>query len=197
MKNPMIIEICNGESVACDVYSRLLQDRIIFVGDIEEEGDGSTDLIVSQLIYLASKSEDKEIQMYINSPGGMVSNFLAIYDTMRYIKCPIRTVCFGEASSAAALILAAGTKGMRAGLPNSKVMIHLPAGGVTGDTNQIEVYAKEIARIKNNIIRLLSKHTGNSENKIANDIKQDFYMTSYEAKEYGLIDFVVEDTKEL
>ncbi len=198
MRNTLVIEPYGGDIFTFDIYSRLLKDRIIFLGDVNrEDEDGYLDSIVGQLIYLASVDSSKEIQVYINSSGGFVSNFFALYDTIRFIKPAVRTVCFGRAYSAAALILAAGNKGMRYALANSRVMLHLPSGGVCGDANQIENYSREVSRIKSTFVNLLSKHTGRSEDSILEDLKQDLYLTSYEAKEYGLIDHVINADKEL
>ncbi len=178
----------NGER-AYDIFSRLLKDRIIFVdGEID---DATADLVVAEILYLESENPDKDISMYINSPGGSVTAGLAIYDTMQYVKCDIQTICIGQACSMGALLLAGGTVGKRYSLPSSRIMIHQPSGGVRGQESDITVQAKELLRIKKLSIEFLADKTGKSYDQVAKDIERDFYMTADEAKEYGLIDKVM------
>ncbi len=178
----------NGER-AYDIFSRLLKDRIIFVDG--EINDATADLVVAEILYLESENPDKDISMYINSPGGSVTAGLAIYDTMQYVKCDIQTICIGQACSMGALLLAGGTVGKRYSLPSSRIMIHQPSGGVRGQESDITVQAKELLRIKKLSIEFLADKTGKSYDQIAQDIERDFYMTAEEAKEYGLIDKVM------
>ncbi len=178
----------NGER-AYDIFSRLLKDRIIFVDG--EINDATADLVVAEILYLESENPDKDISMYINSPGGSVTAGLAIYDTMQYVKCDIQTICIGQACSMGALLLAGGTVGKRYSLPSSRIMIHQPSGGVRGQESDITVQAKELLRIKKLSIEFLADKTGKSYDQIAQDIERDFYMTAEEAKEYGLIDRVM------
>ncbi len=186
---PHVIERTGNGERAYDIFSRLLKDRIIFVdGEID---DATADLIVAQILFLESENPDKDISMYINSPGGSVTAGLAIYDTMQYVKCDIQTICIGQACSMGALLLAGGTIGKRYSLPSSRIMIHQPSGGVHGQQSDITVQAKELMRIKKLSIEFLAEKTGKSYEQIANDIERDFYMTSNEAKEYGLIDKVM------
>ena len=178
----------NGER-EYDIYSRLLEDRIIFVdGQINDE---NADIIIAQLLFLESENPDKDISMYINSPGGVVTAGLAIYDTMHYVKCPVQTICVGQAASMGAILLAGGTKGKRFILPSSRVLIHQPSGGTEGQETDVAIAAKEIMRLKKLSIEYLARDTGNKEEKIAKDIERDFYMSAEEAKEYGIIDEVI------
>jgi ATP-dependent Clp protease protease subunit len=190
---PMVIEKTPYGERAYDIYSRLLKERIIFLGG--PVTDQVANSIIAQLLYLASKDPDKEIQFYINSPGGIVTAGLAIYDTMQYIKCPISTVCVGMAASMAATLLAAGTKGRRYALPNSEILLHQVMGGVSGEAIEIEITAKQIMKIKDKINRILAKHTGQPLEKIEKDTDRDFYLSAEEAKEYGLIDEVIQPKK--
>jgi len=197
---PTIIERWNqGAAVGYDIFSRLLKDRIIFVG-----GYGgavtidSADLIIAQLLYLEAEDPQKDIFLYINSPGGMVSAGLAVYDTMQYVKPAITTVCMGMAMSFGALLLAAGTKGKRFALPHARIMIHQPSlvgEGMTGTASDIDIETKELINTKNKLIEILSKHTGQSIEKIRNDSERNFYMSAEEAKNYGIIDEIVVSRK--
>lgn len=190
---PMVIEKTQYGERAYDIYSRLLKDRIIFLGG--PVTDQSANSIIAQMLFLASKDPEKEIQFYINSPGGMVTAGLAIYDTMQYIKCPVSTVCVGMAASMAATLLAAGTKGRRFALPNSEILLHQVMGGVTGEAIEIEITAKQIMKIKDKINKILAKHTGQPLEKIEKDTDRDFYLSAEEAKEYGIIDEVIQTKK--
>lgn len=197
---PTIIERWNqGAAVGYDIFSRLLKDRIIFVGGYE--GAVTTDsanLIIAQLLYLEAEDPEKEINLYINSPGGMVSAGLAVYDTMQYIRSPITTICMGMAMSFGALLLAAGTKGRRFALPHSRVMIHQPliyGGGLDGSVTDISIETKELIQTKEKLIKILAKHTGQTEEKIRQDSERNFYMSAEEAKSYGLIDEVIVSRK--
>ena len=190
---PTVIERSGNGERAYDLYSRLLKDRIIFVdGEIRDE---TADLIVAQILYLESENPDKDINMYINSPGDSVTAGLAIYDTMQYVKCDIQTICMGQAASMGAVLLAGGTIGKRCALPSSRVMIHQPWGGAQGQESDIAIQAKEIVRLKKLSIRYFSQQTGKSEDVIAADMERDFYMSAEEAKSYGIIDRIMERTK--
>jgi ATP-dependent Clp protease protease subunit len=190
---PMVIEKTPYGERAYDIYSRLLKERIIFLGG--PITDQVANSIIAQLLFLASKDPEKEIQFYINSPGGMVTAGLAIYDTMQYIKCPVSTVCVGMAASMAATLLAAGTKGKRYALPNAEILLHQVMGGVSGEAVEIEITAKQIMKIKDKINKILAKHTGQPLEKIEKDTDRDFYLTAEEAKDYGLIDEVIQPKK--
>lgn len=185
---PMVVEQTGRGERAYDIYSRLLKERIIFLGTAID--DTVANLVVAQLLFLDSEDPDKEIRLYINSPGGQVSSGLAIYDTMQLTKAPVATVCVGMAASMAAVILAGGRKGRRYALPNSRIMIHQPIGGVQGQAVDIEIEAKEILRLRENINELLAKHTGQPIERIARDTDRNFWMSPAEAKEYGLVDEV-------
>lgn len=190
---PTVIEKSQYGERAYDIYSRLLKERIIFlVGPIIDPVANS---IIAQMLFLASKDSEKDIQIYINTPGGSVTAGLAIYDTMQYVKCPISTVCVGLAASMGATLLAAGAKGKRFALPNAQVMMHQVAGGVTGEAVEIEITAKQIVKIKEKLNKILAKHTGQSLEKVERDTDRDFYLDAEEAKAYGLIDEVIK-TKE-
>ncbi|MGB9867376.1 MAG: ATP-dependent Clp endopeptidase proteolytic subunit ClpP [Bacillota bacterium] len=186
---PIVVEQTARGERAYDIYSRLLKDRIIFIGTAID--DAVANLVVAQLLFLEVEDPDKEISLYINSPGGSVTAGLAIYDTMRYIKPPVSTICVGIAASMAAVILAGGTKGRRFSLPNAKMMIHQPWGGVQGQATEIQIHAKEILRTRELLNRILSKHTGQPLEKIERDTERDFYMWPEEAKAYGLIDEIL------
>jgi len=186
---PIVIEQSARGERAYDIYSRLLKDRIIFIGSVID--DTFANLIIAQLLFLESESTEKEIFLYINSPGGMVTDGLAIYDTMQYVKSKITTICIGQAASMGAVLLAAGTKGRRFALPNSRIMIHQPLGGTQGQATDIDIQAKEILRIKRKLNEILSKHTGQPLEKIEKDSDRDFFMSSEEAKKYGIIDEVI------
>lgn len=182
----------NGEKYY-DLYSRLLKDRIIFVdGEIRDE---NADLVVAQLLFLESENPDKDINMYINSPGGSVTAGLAIYDTMQYVKCDIQTICMGQAASMGAILLAGGTKGKRHALPSSRVMIHQPWGGAQGQESDIAIQAKEIIRLKKLSIKYLAEATGKTIEQLASDMERDFYMSAEEAKEYGIVDNIMVSAK--
>lgn len=187
---PMVIEQDGRGERAFDIFSRLLKDRIIFLGTAIN--DEVANLIIAQMLYLESDDPDKEIFFYLNSPGGLVSSGLAIYDTMQYIKPPVCTVCMGQAASMGALLLGAGEKGRRIALPNSRILIHQPLGGFQGQATDIGIQAKEILRLKQDLNAILAKHTGQSMSKIEQDTDRDFFMTSEQAKNYGIIDEVIE-----
>jgi ATP-dependent Clp protease, protease subunit len=197
---PTIIERWNqGAAVGYDIFSRLLKDRIIFVGGYE--GTVTTDsanLIIAQLLFLEAEDPDKEINLYINSPGGMVTAGLAVYDTMQYIRCPITTICMGMAMSFGAVLLTAGTKGKRFALPHSRIMIHQPlisGGGISGQATEIEIEAKEIIDTKKRLNEIIAKHSGQSADKVSRDSERNFYLSAEEAKTYGLIDEVISRKK--
>lgn len=186
---PTVIEKTQAGERAYDIYSRLLKDRIIFLaGPID---DHVANTVVAQMLFLASKDPKKDIQLYINSPGGSVTAGLAIYDTMQFIKCDVSTVSIGMSASMGALILAAGAKGKRYALPNSEILLHQVMGGAKGQASEIEITAKQILRIKEAMNKILAKHTGQSLNKIAQDTDRDFYLSAEEAKEYGVVDEVI------
>ncbi len=186
---PMVVEQTNRGERAFDIYSRLLKDRIIFIGGPIE--DNVANLVIAQLLFLESEDPDKDINLYINSPGGVVYSGLAIYDTIQYIKADVSTICVGMAASMGALLLAAGTEGKRFALPNSRIMIHQPLGGAQGQASQIEIQAREILHLRSRINQILHKHTGQPLDKIDRDTDRDYYMSSDEAAEYGLIDGVL------
>lgn len=187
---PTVIEKGQYGERAYDIYSRLLKDRIIFLGT--PINDIVANSIIAQMLFLASQDPKKEIQLYINSPGGSVTDGLAIYDTMQYVKSPVSTVCVGAAASMSAVLLAGGEKGKRFALPNSQILLHQVMGGVSGQATEIEITAKQILKIKQRLNQILSKHTGQSLNKIEKDTDRDFYIDSKEAKEYGIIDKVIQ-----
>ncbi|NLP03207.1 MAG: ATP-dependent Clp endopeptidase proteolytic subunit ClpP [Fibrobacter sp.] len=186
---PMVIEQTGRGERSYDIYSRLLKERIIFLGsDID---DTTADLVMAQLIFLEYEDPEKDITIYINSPGGVVSSGLAIYDTMQYIKPDVSTICIGQAASMGAVLLAAGTKGKRFALPHSRVMLHQPIGGAGGQAADIAIHAKEIVRVKNNLNEIIQKHSGQDLEVIARDTDRNFYMSAEEAKAYGLIDEIL------
>lgn len=186
---PTVIEKTQQGERAYDIYSRLLKDRIVFLaGPIS---DAVANSVIAQMLFLASKDPQKDIKLYINTPGGVVTAGLAIYDTMQYVKCPISTVCIGIAGSMGAILLAAGNKGKRFALPNSQVLLHQVAGGVTGEAVEIEITAKQIVKIKERLNKILAKHTGQPLEKVEKDTDRDFYLSAEEAKDYGLIDEVI------
>jgi len=187
---PMVVESTNRGERAFDIYSRLLKDRIIFLGTPID--DQVANVVVAQLIFLAGEDPTKEISIYINSPGGEVYSGLAIYDTMQYIKCDIATFCVGMAASMSAVILMAGTKGKRAALPHSRVLIHQGSTGFRGAIPDVEIQARETLRIVNTLLEINAFHTGQTLERIRKDTERDYYMTSDEAKEYGIIDEVVQ-----
>ncbi len=187
---PIVIEQSSRGERAFDIYSRLLKDRIIFLGGGID--DNIADLVVAQLLFLESEDPEKDISIYINSPGGVVTAGMAIYDTMQYIKPDVSTICMGQAASMGALLLAAGAKGKRYALPNSRIMIHQPLGGAQGQASDIEIQAQEILRMKDMLNDILAHHTGQPIKRVKRDTDRDFFMSSKEAKEYGLIDEVVQ-----
>ena len=190
---PTVMERSGNGERAYDLYSRLLKDRIIFVdGEIRDE---NADLVVAQLLYLESENPDKDVNMYINSPGGSVTAGLAIYDTMQYIKCDVQTICIGQAASMGAILLAGGTVGKRYALPSSRVMIHQPWGGAQGQASDIAIQAKEIGRLKKLSIKYFSEQTGKPEDVVAGDMERDFYMDAEEAMEYGIIDHIMTNAR--
>ncbi len=191
---PMVIEqTSRGYERAYDIYSRLLKDRIIFIGTPVE--DYVANLVIAQMLFLQMEDVNKDIHVYINSPGGSVTSGLAIYDTMQFVKCDVETYCIGQASSMGALLLCAGTKGKRHTLPNSRIMIHQPWGGIQGAAEDISRHAKEILKMRDRINEILAKHTGQSLDKIQKDTDRDYFMSAEEAKEYGLIDDVIVQEK--
>lgn len=192
---PMIIERDSRGERAYDIYSRLLKDRIIILG--AALNDEVANLLIAQLLFLESEDPDKDINFYINSPGGLVTSGLAVYDTMQYINPDITTVCLGQATSMAAFLLAAGTKGKRYSLPNSRILIRQPMGSFRGQASDIEIHAKEIIRMKETLNRILARHTDRSYEQIQADTDRDYYMSSEEAKVYGLIDFVIRNRNDL
>mgnify|MGYP000854137338 CR=1 FL=1 len=186
---PMVVEQDGRGERAYDIYSRLLKDRIIFLGTVID--DNVANLVVAQMLYLEAENPDKEIFLYLNSPGGSVSAGLAIYDTMRYIKTPISTLCMGQAASMAAILLAAGEKKKRFALPHSRILIHQPLGGFQGQATDIDIQAREILRLKDELNRILSDLTGQPLSKIAKDTDRDYFMNSEQARDYGLIDDII------
>lgn len=186
---PYVVDQTGNGERSYDIYSRLLEDRIVFIsGEID---DASANTIVAQLIYLEAKNPEKDICVYINSPGGSVTAGMAIYDTMKYVKCDVSTICVGLAASMGAFLLAAGTKGKRFCLPNSEVMIHQPLGGAQGQASDIEITAKHIMRTKRKMIDMLSKNTGQPAKKVEKDVDRDYFMSADEAVEYGIVDKVI------
>ena len=192
---PMVIEQSSRGERAYDIYSRLLKDRIIFLGT--GMNDEVANLLIAQLLFLESEDPDKDINFYVNSPGGIVTAGLAVYDTMQYIKPDIATVCIGQAASMGALLLTAGTKGKRYSLPHSRILIHQPMVGFQGQASDIEIQAKEILRMKETLNQILVHHTGKDLSQIQNDTDRDFFMSGVEAKEYGIIDHVIENRDDL
>lgn len=190
---PYVIERSGNGERSYDIFSRLLKDRIIFVdGEIT---DATADLIVAQILYLESENPEKDISIYINSPGGSVTAGLAIYDTMQYVKCPIQTICLGQAASMGAFLLAGGSKGKRYSLPSARVMIHQPWGGVEGQETDIAIHAKEIIRLKELTIKHFAEHTEKSYDEVAKDMERDFFMTADDALAYGIVDKVMNGRK--
>ena len=186
---PTVIEQTHRGERAYDLYSRLLKDRIVFLGTPVD--DDVANIIVAQMLFLESEDPDKDINLYINSPGGSVTAGLAIYDTMQYVKCQVSTICMGQAASMGALLLGAGAKGKRYSLPHSRIMIHQPSGGFGGQASDVELHAKEILRLKAKLNEIMQKHTGQPLDRIEKDTDRDYFMGAGEAKEYGLIDEVV------
>lgn len=190
---PMVVEQTNRGERSYDIFSRLLKERIIFLG--EEVNDVSANLVVAQLLFLESEDPDKDIYLYINSPGGSITSGMAIYDTIQYIKPDVSTICIGMAASMGAFLLTAGAKGKRYALPNSEIMIHQPLGGFQGQATDIDIHAKRILKIKDTLNKILSERTGQSLEKIKHDVERDNFMSSEEAKEYGLIDGIMSSKK--
>ena len=186
---PMVVEQSNRGERAYDIYSRLLKDRIVFIGGPID--DNVANVVIAQLLFLESEDPDKDIHLYINSPGGVVTAGLAIYDTMQYIKPDVSTICLGQAASMGSLLLSAGAKGKRFALPNARIMIHQPLGGAQGQATDIQIQAKEILRLREIGNDILVKHTGQPLEKIQTDTERDFFMSSEQAKEYGIIDAVI------
>ncbi len=186
---PMVIEQTSRGERAYDIYSRLLKDRIIFLGTAIDDIVANT--VIAQLLFLEADDPDKDIYLYLNSPGGVVTSGLAIYDTMNYIKCPVSTICIGQAASMGALLLAAGTKGKRFSLPHARIMIHQPMGGFQGQATDIEIHAREILKLKETLNRILANHTGQPIEKIQTDTDRDFFMSGEDAKNYGIVDEVI------
>ncbi|MCX7858191.1 MAG: ATP-dependent Clp endopeptidase proteolytic subunit ClpP [Deltaproteobacteria bacterium] len=187
---PIVIEKDGRGERAYDIYSRLLKERIIFLGTPID--DQTANVVIAQLLFLESEDPEKDIYLYINSPGGYITSGLAIYDTMQYIKPHVSTICIGQAASMAAVLLAGGEKGKRYALPNSRILIHQPLGGFQGQATDIDIQAKEILRMKERINKILMKHTGQPFEKIASDTERDFYMSAEQALDYGIIDKIVE-----
>ena len=190
---PYVVEKTGNGERTYDIFSRLLKDRIVFIDG--EINDAMADLVVAQILFLESENPEKDISIYINSPGGAVTAGLAIYDTMKYVKCDIQTICMGQAASMAAILLAGGTKGKRYALPSSRVMIHQPRGGVEGQESDISILAKEIIRLKKLSIEYLANDTGKTVDQISTDIERDFYMSAKDALEYGIVDHVMPSRK--
>ena len=191
---PIVVEQTPRGERSYDIYSRLLKDRIIFLGT--QIDDATANTIIAQLLFLEATDPDKDIYIYINSPGGSVSSTIAIYDTIQYIKSDVSTICIGMAASGAALILASGAKGKRFALPNSRIMVHQPLGGAQGQVTDIEIQTRELKRIKDTINKILTHHTGQKFEKVEKDTDRDFYMTAQESKEYGLVDEVIKSREE-
>jgi ATP-dependent Clp protease, protease subunit len=192
---PIVIEMSGRGERAYDIYSRLLRDRIIILGTPID--DNVANLICAQLLFLESENPEKEINLYVNSPGGSVTAGMAIYDTMQYISAPVATLCMGQAASMAALLLAAGESGMRYALPNSRILIHQPMGGFQGQATDIDIQAREIIRLKETLNMILSKHTGADLKKIQKDTDRDYFMNAEEAQKYGVVDRVLSSRKEV
>ena len=186
---PMVVEQTNRGERSYDIFSRLLKDRIIFLG--EQVNDATASLVIAQLLYLEHEDPEKDIKLYINSPGGSVTAGLAIYDTMRYVKCDVSTMCVGLAASMGAFLLTAGTKGKRFALPNSQILIHQPLGGVQGQATDIKIHTEWLLKIKDNLNQALSDNTGQPLEKVQQDVERDYFMSADDAQEYGLIDKVM------
>ena len=191
---PIVVEQTSRGERSYDIYSRLLKDRIIFLG--EPIDDHISSLVIAQMLFLEAEDPDKDIFLYINSPGGVVTSGMAIYDTMQYIKPDVATICIGQAASMGSLLLAAGAKGKRSALPNSRIMIHQPSGGFQGQASDIEIHAREILKIRKRLNDIYVHHTGQSVEQIEKDIDRDFFMDSEEAVQYGLIDKVIKEEEE-
>ena len=191
---PMVVEKSSHGERAYDIYSRLLKERIIFIGTAID--DNVANLIIAQLLFLQSEDANKDINIYVNSPGGSVTAGLAIYDTMQFVKPDVNTYCLGQAASMGSLLLTAGTKGKRFALPYSRIMIHQPWGGMQGTASDISIHAQEILRMKEELTRLIARHAGQSYEKVLKDSDRDYFMSAHEAKAYGLIDEVIEVSKD-
>jgi ATP-dependent Clp protease protease subunit len=192
---PIVIEQTGRTERAYDIYSRLLKDRIIFIGTPID--DNVANIVIAQLLFLQSEDPEKDIHLYVNSPGGIVSSGLAIYDTMQYVKPDIATYCIGQAASMGALLLMAGARGKRYALPHSRMMIHQPIGGFQGQATDVEIQAKEILKTKDVLNKIIASHTGQDMEKVQADTERDFYMSGKEAKEYGIVDDVISSLKEV
>ena len=186
---PMVVEQSSRGERAYDIYSRLLKDRIVFLGTAIN--DDVANVVIAQLLFLEAEDPDKEINFYINSPGGLVTAGMAIYDTMQYIKSPVATLCMGQAASMGALLLTAGAPGKRFALPHARILIHQPLGGFQGQATDVEIQAREILRLREDLNEIMARHTGQSIERIHHDTERDFYMSGQQAKEYGLIDAVI------
>ncbi len=186
---PMVVEQTNRGERAYDIYSRLLKDRIIFLGGAID--DHLSNIIIAQMLFLESEDPEKDINLYINSPGGHVTAGMAVYDTMQYVKCPVSTLCFGQAASMGALLLAAGAEGKRFALPQSRILLHQPMGGFHGQATDIDIHAKEIIRMREELEKILVHHTKQTQDKIHEDTERDFFMSGEEARQYGVIDKVI------
>ncbi|MGB9893464.1 MAG: ATP-dependent Clp protease proteolytic subunit [Candidatus Saccharicenans sp.] len=191
---PFVIESDGRSERGYDIYSRLLKDRIIFLGT--EISDEVSNLVIAQLLYLEAEASDKDISIYINSPGGSITAGLAIYDTMQFITAPVTTICLGQAASMAAVLLAAGTSGKRFSLPNARIILHQPFGEFQGQASDLAIQAKEILRMRETLNKIIAKHTGQSLERIQTDVERDFIMTPVQAKEYGLIDQIISSRNE-
>ena len=187
---PMVIESSARGERAFDIYSRLLKDRIIFLGDAVE--DNVANLIIAQLLFLESEDPEKDIQLYINSPGGVVTSGLAIYDTIQYLRAPVSTICIGQAASMGAVLLAAGATGKRYALPNSRIMVHQGSGGFRGNTPDVEIQVREMLTLTDRLMKILGEHTGQEYDKVKKDAERDYFMSAEEAKEYNIVDRVIE-----
>ncbi|MFP4482438.1 MAG: ATP-dependent Clp endopeptidase proteolytic subunit ClpP [Thermovirgaceae bacterium] len=187
---PMVIEQTGRGERAYDIYSRLLKDRIIFIGEAID--DHLANLVVAQMLFLESEDPEKDVHVYINSPGGVITSGLAIYDTMQYIKCPVATICVGQAASMAAVLLAGGSDGKRVALPSARIMLHQPLGGTQGQAADIQIHAKEIMRMKERLHDILTHHTKQPRERIEKDTDRDFFMSAEEGVEYGIVDKVIE-----
>ena len=192
---PYVVEQTSKGERSYDIYSRLLKDRIIFLG--EEVNETTASLVVAQLLFLEAEDPEKDIQLYINSPGGVITSGMAIYDTMQYIKCDVSTICIGMAASMGAFLLSGGTKGKRFALPNAEIMIHQPSGGSQGQATEIDIAAKHILRMRERLNHMMAENTGKDYETIAADTERDNWKTAQEAKEYGLIDEVILDRKSM
>ncbi len=193
MPVPIVVETTHRGERSWDIYSRLLKDRIVFLGT--DVNDDVANIIIAQMLFLESEDPDKEITLYINSPGGVITAGLAIYDTMQYVRCPVSTVCLGQAASMAAWLLAAGSPGMRKALPNSRIMIHQPLAGYRGQATDIEIHAKEILSLRERMNEIMAKHTGQTADQIKLDTERDRFLSASDSKEYGIIDEVIDRKK--